>query len=510
MSQSNIFTPEQYGADPSDPLINDTPCIQMAVDAAGLVGGTVEFGPYTYDITETILQTRSCRVVGSGWGNVNLGAWPSDTVSTIRAIATFDGEAIWKIQADTPGETIHNPSMDRICLNGNFLAGIGLVSSSTSGQYIGDLHVRHCTDTGLRIDDANGVVCKYGVIKSYRYRATAQEESQDSNGLVMDSTGVGQGGLTQWNVGELIVTSGINGEGFILGDCDSSYFARVQGSSIRLKGTENRVPEGLRASRKNTFSHLAADVYAETGSITTVHSINSEPARRVILERNALFHYDNLLNRTTGANYQTRRFSMNRPTVLGVRDSSRNLSSSKLPEVVYRGVQGAEALRLPTNDSDKQASWTFNPADDYDDGALTGVVIRYFEDPSNTSPIVLKFVIKTMSTGQFAGSPDFDEEFSIPVTNVQKPIYKMAYFPFSRDLLINRHDVTIVNVNRPDDVANAGDFDLIGLELQYAAEGPIDGPNQQYDAPVKMICDPYMFDPALDISCDDPNSPPST
>lgn len=510
MKNLKVFTPEQFGAKPLNPEVDDTDAIQCAVHAAETVGGTVEFGPHTYDISATILQKKACRVIGCGWGDVLDEAWPTNSSSRIRATAPM--QAVWKIQAKDPDETIFNPIIERICLDGNFRADIGLWSRSTAGQIIGDIHIRLCKKQGMLIDDGNGKVSKFGLIRSYRYNASSNAAAADSNGLEMESVGPSNGGLTNWNVGELNVRSGINGEGLIVGDCDSSYFGRVQGSSIRLRGNENRDPEGLRASRKNTFSHIAADVYAESGSITTVHSINSEPTRRIILEPDAIFQYDNLINRQTGANYQTRRFTMNRPTVLGVRDSTLSRPGSQAvnpnPDIVHKGSFQVETLRLPPQDDTKRALWSFSPPDDYDDGAYTGIMFRYFSDPAVTTPVVLNVYYRTTSEGQFAGAPEPNDgnENTPPVPEVvtilpvaQDEVYRMHYHELSVPLGYERHDITSITVERPSDIANTGNFDLVSIELQYASEGPIDNQNQQYDVPEKTMGDGYVPLPSEEI-----------
>lgn len=125
--------------------------------------------------------------------------------------------------------------------------------------------------------------------------------------------------------------------------------------------TETRL--ALRACRKNTFSHVAADIYAETESITTRYMINSEPTLTIIIEDGATLQYDNLTNRLDGARYGMRKFTMNRPTVLSVSDAS--CVDGKTADRVYIQQQKAEALRLPDDDVTR-ASWTFNPPDDYD------------------------------------------------------------------------------------------------------------------------------------------------
>ena len=258
-----IFTAEAFGARGNDPAFDDAPGIQAALEAAEAVGGELRLGPKTYHLKTGIRQSRAATIRGFGYGDtIPTNSGPQNSATTLKAIS--DMKVLWLIQAANYGERIYHPRMYDLCIHGNSMAEIGLWARSTNLHDWDGLYVRQClSDHGI-CDDGNGELSSRNRIGSFICAVSKQPGLQKSNGLVLKSVGVGPKkakriGLTQYHLGYISCGSGDAGDGLFVGDIDSTYIEFYQGRRLFLAGV--RHDTGLRAARKITFGHVAANIY---------------------------------------------------------------------------------------------------------------------------------------------------------------------------------------------------------------------------------------------------------
>ncbi len=149
-----VFNVKAYGAK-GDGATDDTAAIQAAIDAAGLVQGTVYLPPGTYDISSTLEWPSSgsdpVKMLGAGDSPGTTGTYASGPQTVIKATAAMS------FMLDVRDNHSH---VEKVALDGNNLASGGLwlhtlVSYSAghaSNEELVDVSVQHLTSTGTGLD----------------------------------------------------------------------------------------------------------------------------------------------------------------------------------------------------------------------------------------------------------------------------------------------------------------------------------------------------------------------
>lgn len=479
-----IFTPEAYGARGDDPDFDDAPGIQAALEAAEAVGGELRLGPKTYHLRSGIRQSRAATVRGFGYGDtIPTNSGPQKSVTTLKMMAPV--KVAWLIQSQTYGERIYNPRLYDFCIHGHSMTDIGIWARSTNLHDWDGLYVRQCLTDHAICDDGNGELSARNRIGSFVCDVSRQPKLQKANGLVLDSVGMVASdakriGLTQYHLGYIYCTSGSEGEGLIIGDIDSTLVEFYQGKRLYLAGV--REDRGLRAARKITLNHVASDIHAESGVIAKIFNVNSEPCHKITEEPGAALHYA-ISGRLSGSVYQSQSFTLGRSLNLSAKDA--NTSFPAAGELTSVGAQHAQALKL----SGKQttANWTVLPPDDFDDGAIQGLCLRYCADPG--ADVEISVELRSAAVGQGFGKAQTVMSAHLPAGAKSGRIYLCE--TLEMDHRFGRGDILTINIQRLTG-ENSQALNIFGVECLFKADGPIENRPEvrTYNAP-SMVAERY-------------------
>lgn len=358
-----------------DGVTDDTAEIQSAIDAVAVGGGgTLYFPRGSYAISAMLTVETGVRLIGEGYGDDDASATQPDTPATeLLWIGSDSGtDPMVRFMSATASTYVYGAKIDGLLVNGNNAAYDGIVISSGQECAIGDVWVSKVRNDGIRLDDANGVLCSSVTINSYFYNAGANVACASSNGLVLrSSTGVG---TTATFVGSIIAVI-VNGNGLEIGDHDNGIFQKVRcrpsgtGHGVYLRGlTDGQT----RVARKNFIGLFSGyDIYCEAGSINSCDWINSEGSQ-VTIATGAVLDYK-VFDRNNGRRWRSHQYMVDDYRTLPLSDGYATIGT---PTLTNTATAKARVVLMQDATAEEAWQWTVPPLRDWSGGRILGVLVQ--------------------------------------------------------------------------------------------------------------------------------------
>ena len=228
-----------------------------------------------------------------------------------------------------------------------------------------------------------------------------------------------------------------------------------------------------REARKNTFAHVGSEVIAAAGSINTILNLNSEPSS-VRLTSDAVVQYE-AINRKTGARYRTPTYTMG--TLLPLDIGAAFLPSSGGATYGQMTASTVAAPMLNFSDTaDNEALWTISPPYDWPTGTITEVILHYSSETSVSSKDFV-FDIDIDTPPESGGFTAWDVSSAGNVVPESAANGKYEKATISVSAAYTKRDLIVLRVKRDQGHASdtaAKDFYLLGVEIRFLANGPIE------------------------------------
>lgn len=480
---SETVSVKDFGA-VGDGVTDDTAAIQAAVDSFPANGGELFVPTGIYKVTAEINVKTPVLLLCEGRFDVSTSPNTSGTLLvTFRWGGAADGymfvfstqTSAELIAGTTTGEIINGGGIDGALLDGQNTAGFGIWAASTNNAKF-NIQAREFKSTGILVDGGNAAL---SVRNEFIVRIVwgTQPDSQPMNGIHFRRY---NGQPSTQN--RVLSVSGLiyNGDLVINQDTDNNVFNHVHGVT-QSGGTGRTISFRNGATnhgRNNFVEYVNGDVYAE--SLTYGNRIlhhNSEGSF-IQLATGAQLHYD-AIDYVNAEVWGTHKFKM--------RDEYHVTPDVMRPDgTVCTSVAVVgnlwSALNFPESSSG-YANFSIPKIYDWNDGTIESIDFLFTTDGTSAGNVV--FRIRALTPAQLSGlaTPSVNENATLAVNATTNVANKRTH-TLATPIAYSNNDALLMRIDRlPADAADThiNNIKLLGLILNFVAEGPDSGGSGPYD-----------------------------